>query len=369
MSLLDNIRKLAEQAVEYSDPLKGQRIPLSGRLLFNENLFLPREYYETLLREVASNLDQAFRLYPSTSYKEEVTEKLCKVYNLEPSNVTLVAGADEGIKLALELALLCGTSKSILVVRPCYSMPIVYARNMLLTVHTVLIQRDTLNIPLRDIETIYRREKPDLIYICSPNNPLGIAHSIKEVKELVELAQDSLVLIDETYVDYADVDLAQLVKDFDNVIIVRSLSKSWGLAGLRIGYVISSQEVTKIIRGLAQPFNVSSLSLIVLDKALSMANLVRKYIEEVKSVREYLRMKLKELPHVKEVFPSSTNFVTFSLPSSEHASMVHTKLKKLGFHIRRITEPQYDDCLRVTVAPREVVSEFIHILRKILEEL
>jgi len=367
VSLREKIYTLARRVIEYKDPLE-EKIPGRSRLLFNENLVLPQEYYNRLLEAVKQKLDDAIRFYPSTRYKRAVAEKLCEVYRLDPSQVILTAGADEGIKLVLELALLYSDTRKMLIVRPCYSMPQVYANNMLFESYSVVIDRKSLTIPIELLEKMYIRERPSIIYLCVPNNPLGISHSLEEVKKVVEIASSSIVLIDETYVDYSDKDLSTLVKDYDNVVIVRSLSKSWGLAGLRIGYIISTEETVKVLNSLAQPFNVSSIALIMLETALEMYDLVKKCVEETKKLRDYLYLELQKVHGIERVFPSYTNFITFSLGSPERAHKVYLKLKDHGFYVRRITEPQYDDCLRVTIASRDVMDNFIYTLRKILEE-
>ncbi len=366
MSILEKIAAHAKKVIEYSDPLKGENIPYEGRLLFNENLFLPSQYYESLLEEVRNKLNESVRFYPSTSLKEEVTCRLCRIYNLDPSSVMLTAGADEGIKLALETVALYGRSRTVLIVRPCYSMPLVYSANMQIDLCSIFIDRENLKLPLTLIEDVIREKRPDLIFVCSPNNPIGMSHDMKELRELAELAQDAVLLIDETYVDYSDQDCSTLVRNFDNVIIVRSLSKSWGLAGLRIGYIISSETLLKTLRGLAQPFNISSVGLVMLSRALEMAHIVRRSIEDAKRIREYLYMKLREISKIRQVFPSKTNFITFSLGDSEKSLRVFSRLKERRIYVRKISEPYYDDCLRVTVAPKDIVDKFLLELNEVI---
>ncbi|GEM_PF-5765532 len=373
--LREEIRKLSERVEEYQDPLsliELQALSLENRLLFNENLFLPKEFYLEILRRLSNDFDKLVRFYPSVSYKRNVEEKLAGLYNIDKENLVLTAGADEGIKLTMDLSLLLNIRK-VFIVRPCYSVPRIYAKNYGLDIRDVVIDERSLQIPLENIiEEVLQGNTSSLIYVCTPNNPLGIEFPYRDIERLVaELVDRALIMIDETYFEYSNQDLSNLVRKYDNVIIIRSLSKSWGLAGLRLGYIVTSRELAKIFRSIAQPFNISNIALRVVEIAIDMFNIVRSCIEETRKVREIVKTRLltEFRSYIEKVFPSSTNFLCIKLREDIDIDKVFTELRKRGFYVRRSSEPLCERCIRVTIGPMHVMERFLDSFRSVLESV
>ncbi|NPA23409.1 MAG: histidinol-phosphate aminotransferase family protein [Crenarchaeota archaeon] len=335
-----------------------------GRLIFNENLLLPEEYYIEIVRHIEKKVDQAIRFYPSAKVREKVEDKLSEIYKIDREKILLTAGADEAMKLIYDMC--SKITDTTLIVRPCYGMAKIYARSMRMRAEDYIIERDYTIDPDKVIERI-REKNVGIVYICNPNNPLSIEFEKRDIEKIVERS-DTIMMIDETYHEFGTIDHSRLVERYDNVVVIRSLSKSWGLAGLRLGYVIAPEYIIRILRGIAQPFNISSVALIALERALEMYDIVRKAIEEIKTIRDEMIKRIEEIDHVTEVFRSRTNFITFRLDNTLKNREIVKRLREKGFYVRTSSEPLLDNCIRVTVAQREVMYKFVTALEEAIYE-
>ncbi len=362
---MKELKEWSRRCIIYQDPTAElEPREISNRLIFNENLVLPRDYYEEILKHIKENIDLAIRFYPSAKLREKISEKIAELYSLNKDNLFLTAGADEAMKLVFD-ALSTKTGK-VLILRPTYGMPIIYAHNMNMKIMYKVVTRDY-KIPTEEIVKCVVEDDVGLVYICNPNNPLSIEFTINEIEYIVK-SVEALVLIDETYFEFADQDHSKLIDKYENVIIIRSLSKSWGLAGLRVGYILCREELCRLFRGLAQPFNISSIALLALEKAVELYDIVKDYIDYVKKIRYYIIDKLRGIPQIVEVFNSKTNFVTFRLEKYYDSNIVKEELKRRGFYVRTSSEPLLENCLRVTIAREETMNAFINTLTDILNE-
>ncbi len=360
------MKELIEKLIEWSKNVEHYADPTAeidpdvkyGRLLFNENLLLPEEYYREIVKHIEDKIDQAIRFYPSARVREKIEEKISEIYNIEKRKLMLTAGADEGMKLIYDI---CSkiTDKT-LIIRPCYGMAKIYAKSMKMSIEEYIIEKNY-RINVDKVIELVDSKNIGTIYICNPNNPLSIEFNIEDIEKIIR-ETNSIIIIDETYHEFGTIDHSKLVEKYENVVILRSLSKSWGLAGLRVGYVIAPEYMINILKGIAQPFNISSIALIALEKALEMYDIVKKTIQEIRDIRQELIRKLEEVEGIVEVFPSRTNFVTFRLEESIDVKSVVKLLKMRGFYVRTSSEPLLENCIRVTIGPREIMHKFVNSL-------
>ncbi len=375
LSILDRIRELADKVEEYADPLSRTdlaRLNLSNRLLFNENLLLPDEYYNNIINKIRNELSSAIRFYPSVSYKKYVTDKVAELYKIPREKLTLIAGADEGIKAMFDICKLLNID-TLVIVRPCYSLPRIYAKNYGLKIIDVLIDVENLKLPQETLENVLEtlHTQGCLVYLCTPNNPLGIEFDFNDIFKLVTKFDNALFLIDETYFEFGTNDFAKLAEKVDNVVVIRSFSKSWGLAGLRLGYVVTSHDLVKLFNAILQPFNISNLALRILEVALECYDIIRKYIEEVKILREKFREEVisRLCKYVKRVFPSYTNFVSIEFKEFVDIRKLYSELVERGYYVRTVSEPLCEHIIRVTMAPWNILDNLIKSIQEIVAKL
>ena len=212
--------------------------------------------------------------------------------------------------------------------------------------------------------------KTKIIFLCSPNNPTGNRFSREDILRIAENF-NGLVVVDEAYADFASETLIDLAGELENLIVFRTFSKFFGLAGLRVGYAITNRDLAKTINERFQmPFSASIIALKMATKLLEEENF--KFIEEkaleLKVERSRLIKALNNIEGVK-AFPSETSFILFHIEDISSPS-VYKALLKRGVIIREIGKVlKFKNCLRVTVAPAEMMKRFLKSLEEVLDEL
>lgn len=207
-------------------------------------------------------------------------------------------------------------------------------------------------------------KKSDILYLDSPNNPTGFQFPRKQLEKLVQSFR-GLVIIDEAYVEFADYSIIDLTKKVDNLVVLRTLSKSFGLAALRIGYFVADKKFTDAFTRVIQyPYPLNAVA--IETGILTLKN--SKYFEDVTGLvkRERARIieKLTEM-RVFEVFDSKANFVLFSAGGA--SKRIHKALIEQGIVIKNLGKVgRHDGCLRVTVGTPEMNSRFLTAIRDLL---
>ena len=219
-----------------------------------------------------------------------------------------------------------------------------------------------------DLNAMRAAIRPDtrIVWIANPNNPTGNFLPYPEVRAFLEtVPPDVVVVLDEAYNDYLApaerVDTAAWIKDFPNLVVTRTFSKIFGLAGLRVGYAIASAEVADLMNRVRQPFNVNNLAIAAAVAALDDHQFVAESYELNRRGMAQLLAGLKRLG--LEHIPSHGNFVTFKVPG---AAEVNQKLLKQGVIVRPIAGYGLPDWLRVTIGTEPDNARFLEALEKAL---
>ncbi len=325
------------------------------KLNSNENLFLDRGFVQKIVSEAALETDP--RLYPQ-SEEAELKQKISEYNKVDTDQVVVSAGGDQAIEMLFSLL---QKGDKITAVTPTFSM---YPR-------TALQRGIQLNeAPLRDDftldvgETLSSAAGSSLLVVCNPNNPTGNQFPRKDVIELIA-GFDGLVLVDEAYQEYSDYSLAELTKNHENLLVLRTFSKAFGLAGLRLGYCITNRRLAETLRDrFMMPYPVSNIVLKAGIKSLSQNDLVTDKVSETKKTREWLVTTLNSVEGV-EAFPSKANFVLFN--TEKPYSQVYDGLMNRGIILSKQGKIlRKENCLRVTVAPRPLMDRFIDALKEVL---
>ncbi|MFN7106135.1 MAG: pyridoxal phosphate-dependent aminotransferase [Pyrobaculum sp.] len=319
----------------YDEPEVGLE---TGRLHFNENLFLPEEYYGAVTPEVES---WEFRYYTDPNNRR-LARKIEEHLSLPEGTVAISAGADEGLRAAFMSVLHMGGRLAI--IEPTYGMARVIARQLGLT-PTVLTYGEDLSL---DVDAVVR-SKVSAVYICSPNNPT--AHLVREVEELAARF-GGLVVLDSAYAEFAGYWRPRLY-DYQNVVEVRTFAKAWGLAGIRVGYLVAHRKLIELMRALSLPHPISFYSAKVVEKALEVGRpYVERAVEEVAKVREWAASRVKF-----DKYTGPTNFITIKI---DNAEAIAKRLEERGFAVRVLGgKPLCRSCIRFTLAPRPILEKLL----------
>ena len=345
------LKKEAYSVSDYTCPVKLNQ---------NENpYFFPQE----LMDEIHLIIQRSHPNRYPTVFPDLLIKSLSEKLNISPDMILVGHGSNELIYSALWAILSKGDS--VLIPAPSFGLYESVAELCEATVHRVIADEETL---LLDIELFLREIKthqPKLIVLCNPNNPSSQRISVEDSIRIITAAP-GLVWIDEAYIEFSENEsLINRLSEFRNVILLRTFSKAYALAGLRLGYIVSQPELTEEFRKTKVPFTVDEISQSIALKILDHDDWVIAGIEKLMTEKSRLFELLRAVPKVK-VFESDTNFFIFKILDKSHKT-VFKRLAEQGVLVRDVSSyPSMDGCLRVTIGTPRENDEFIQKLMKIL---
>jgi len=295
-----------------------------------------------------SPLERHYNRYPDP-LQQQLKEKLSTIKGVPPRNIFLGNGSDEAIDILFRAFCRPGIDNVILV-PPTYGMYEVSAN-----INDVAIKRVNLTTDFQlDLDAIAETVDANtkLIFLCSPNNPTGNSLHREDV-ETVLANFNGLVVIDEAYINYSrQKTFIQELTEYANLVVLQTLSKAWGLAGLRLGMAFASEEIIEVLNRIKPPYNINQATQELVLEALDRVEEVNAWIRETVAEREQLSEKMRELPFVQHVYPSDANFI---LVKTEEPRHIYEYLVKQSIIVRdRSKVALCAGCLRITVGtPRE----------------
>lgn len=340
----------------YSPPLEGREEYL--RLDFNENtLGCSPKVIESIKKFLAS---PHLASYPSYA---EATSAVGDSVGVSPDSVLLVNGTDEGIQLILGCFVASG--EEVVVLEPTYAMYRFYAEAIgakvvgveLRSEPTSLSRVDRFTTTAYEISAAAVGSRTKVICIANPNNPTG---SILEVSALEEIASANpgvCLLVDEAYYEFSGVSAIELTKWYENVVVSRTFSKAFGLAGLRIGYLIGNPNLIAQLRKARSPYSVNSIASAAVVSAIENKGWVEEYVELAGQGKALLVESLLRLGF--QQWESHGNFVLFD--SGGRADEIVTACKEQGILIRD-RSADIPGSLRVTTGTQEQIASFVSVL-------
>jgi len=330
----------------------------SARDLYKEGIFLDaNENYQQWI-DIDWRKMQDLNRYPesdSLSVRRKIVEKYLKDFTEE--NVFFGSGSDEIIDLIIRGFV--EDDEYVMVMNPSYSIYNVQAEINNKKVKSVLLNND-LSLNISEIKENIDGVK--VIFLCSPNNPTGNLISIDEIKQIMEFF-DGLVVIDEAYIEYAGMEnsLIGLVKKNKKIMILRTFSKAWGLAGIRAGYLVGSKEIVQTLLKIKDSYNASKLTQEIVLQALDQIGKLSEILKDSKNKKIELENNLKKLGI--KCIPTKANFVLAKL---DNANDEYKSLTNEGVIVRdRSNLPYLGGVLRITVGTDEENSKLLKILGNI----
>ena len=338
--LRDNIRRL----VPYSsarDEFKGEaQIFLDA----NEN-------------SLGSPLTKWYNRYPDP-HQWKVKEALSKIKGIPPQHIFLGNGSDECIDLLYRAFCIPGKD-NVIINPPTYGMYEVSAN-----INDVEVRRavllDDFQLDLVHLENLVD-EHTKMIWICSPNNPTANSMNRQDIEVILNNFR-GLVVVDEAYINFSrHKSFIQELGDYPNLVVLQTMSKAWGLAGLRLGMAFASEAIIDVYNKVKPPYNISQVNQELALKALEEVGQVNDMIRQLVTMREQLARDLASLPLVLSVYPSDANFL---LVKMEDARGVYENLLKDGIVVRDRSKVELcAGCLRITVGTLTENAELVSALR------
>ena len=282
--------------------------------------------------------------YPQLG-SEELVEALEDYTGVDGEHLLVTNGSDDGLHLICSTYLDQGDEVVIPV--PTYNHFIVFAKSRGAKVVT-LRGETAFDSNLKGIEAAMTQQTR-LLYLVSPNNPTGVVYKSEMVAGLCERYPNTLIVLDEAYFEFSQISGIELVEKYENLLVTRTFSKAFGLAGLRVGYLAGSKRLVKGLRRLYNPKSVNTLGQIGAVAALKDLEYLNAFLEEVNASKELLREFFEE--RGVEAYITPANFVVVRMPDVE---VTLRELQKRGVYVRdRSSYPGLEGCLRMTVGTRE----------------
>jgi histidinol-phosphate aminotransferase len=339
--------------VGYKKPEKYSNVI---KLDSNENYAVSQEFLEKMINKVKENMD--VREYPLGG-TERLVQNISKYIGMPKEMIGVGNGSDQIIDLILSNF----TSKETKILTSDPTFGFFEERCKLYSIPTIKIPFDK-NMTLDLEKFLSNSKKANILYLDTPNNPTGFQFQKRDLEKLIQEFK-GLVIMDEAYVEFSDYSIVEMTKKINNLIVLRTLSKSFGLAGLRVGYFVASEKIIDTFTRVIQyPYPLNTLAIEVGMMALrqskyftDVANLVRK--ERLRIITNLQQMK------IFEVFDSKANFVLFAAGGS--GQRIHNALIDHGISIKNLGKiGSHEGCLRVTVGSQDMNSRFLTAIRDLL---
>lgn len=337
----------------------GELKPGAVKLASNENPFGPSPRAVDTLRRDA----QAVHLYPD-QHAHRLREKIARAYSVSDDRILIGNGSDElMVMIAGTYLQHGGTTVTATSTFSTY------------TFATLLYGGHTTTVPLRegrfDLEGILEAldERTDLIFVCNPNNPTGTYLNHRELRSfLARVPEHILVVVDEAYAEFVTADdfprTVELLDEFEHLIVLRTFSKIYGLAGMRVGYAIGREPVIADIGRVKQPFNVGLLAQAAAAAALEDHEFVDAAIQNNNLGRDYLCAELDRLS--LRYYRTQANFICFD--TGLEAAALFRRIMELGVTIRPLASFGMPTWIRVTIGTPEQNRLFVGCLETALDE-
>ncbi len=329
------------------------------KLASNEN---PKGCSPKVAKAIADNAHRAY-LYPDDSMFE-LKDALSSKFSEKNENIIIGAGSDQVLEF-ISRALL-NPNDSVLMSKVTFAMYEIYAKQM----GAKIVRTPSYQHIVEEFIEAYRRDRPKIIYLCTPNNPTGDATSKEDVLKIIDaVEEETLVVVDGAYMEYASakdkryaIEPNDLI-EFPNVIYLGTFSKAYGLGGMRVGYGIANRTLIGQLYKMRPPFNITTLSLIAGIEACKDEEFVTESIalhrQEIKRYEEFA----KEIG--VEYIDSYTNFITYLFNNNMDSTDISDKLLKEGVIIRNLASYGMN-AVRITIGTKEQNDKLFSILRRVV---
>lgn len=342
-----DLNKLIRSNIRDLQPYSSARDEFSGEA---------KVFLDANENSLGSPLIQWYNRYPDPHHRL-LREKLSVIKGIAPEHIFIGNGSDECIDLLYRCFCEPGKSNTI-ICPPTYGMYEVSAN-----INDVKIIRAPL-LPDYQLDLVHLEqlvnEDTRIIWICSPNNPTGNLMQWQDIETILNHF-NGLVVIDEAYINFArQRSWITALTDYPNLVVLQTLSKAWGLAGLRLGMAFASTAIIEVLQRVKPPYNISQPAQELALKALEEVEQVNDMIRHLVDMRDALAEVLATMPEVETVYPSDANFLLVKI---RNARKVYEFLLENGIVVRDRSKVQLcDDCLRITIGTEQENTHLVDAL-------
>ena len=336
-----------KQSVKELQPYVVNPTVCSVKLDANEG---SKDLFKNLVKELGNEF--YLNVYPDDSYfdlKKAISDYVgCKV-----SNICVGNGSSELLDLCVKTFV--DTDELLLSLDPTFSLYSIYAK-IVNSRYMGAGEGNDFAIDIKEVIKVIKENNPKLTIVCNPNNPTGTVIKRDKVLEIVK-ATDEIVIVDEAYMEFGEESVVDEIENYKNLIVVKTLSKAFSMAGIRTGYLLANEELVKTVEKVRPPYNLNSISAFLATKALQQKDKMLVYVQQIKKEREKVFNTLLDM-NIK-AFPSGANFIFFK----SDIENLEDKLIKEDVLIRKFGG-KLDNHYRVTIGTENENNEFIKAMKK-----
>ncbi|HCX64356.1 MAG TPA: histidinol-phosphate transaminase [Eubacteriaceae bacterium] len=313
--------------------------------------------------ELKEKLYQALETYKSNVYPDGASTALrqsaSNFFEVEPDELICGNGSDEVIAMIYS----CFISKgdSVVATYPSFDMYTIGAKIAGANFYPVP-DTDARTVDINKVINVALETDAKLIFLCTPNNPTGYMIPEKEIKKVIDKT-NAIVVIDEAYIEFSDRTSIPFIREYEQVIVLRTMSKAFGFAGLRVGFAAASKKMIEYLNKVKQPYNLNSLSQLLAKTTLDNRHLVLPLVDEIKNRRDLLLEELKAIEGLT-VYDSEANFI---LIKTEQAKALYDAFIEEGILVKYYGQkPGLQNCIRLTVTTEEINNRLIEIIERVI---
>lgn len=338
-----------KQSVKELQPYVVNTTVCSVKLDANEG---DKNLFKDLVKELGDNF--YLNVYPDDNYTD-LKKAIADYIGCKTKNISVGNGSSELLDLCVKTFV--DTNELILSLDPTFSMYSIYAK----IVNSRYIGAGEGNDFIVDVDDVIKSIKennPKLTIVCNPNNPTGTVIKREKVLEIVK-STDEIVIVDEAYMEFCEESIVGEIENYKNLIVVKTLSKAFSMAGIRTGYLLANEELVKTVEKVRPPYNLNSISAFLATKALQQKDKMLVYVNQVKKEREKVYKSLLDMGI--KAFPSGANFVFFYCDDKD----LEDKLVKEDVLIRKFGG-KLDNHYRVTIGTNKENNAFVEAMKKLV---
>ncbi|TCO79375.1 histidinol-phosphate transaminase [Marinisporobacter balticus] len=348
--------ELIKESVCLIKPYNVLKEEIDIKLDANENPFNIFEFLKEKFIKKISNLDM--NRYPDTD-SERLRMAFAKHVDVQEENILCANGSDEIIQMIINAFV--DKDEYVITHSPTFSMYKIFTTIVGGKVMEVSSEL-SLEIDVEEIIKEANTKKAKVVFLCNPNNPTGTVIPREDIIRVIEETK-AIVVVDEAYYEFLGQSVVGLINDYDRLIVLRTLSKAFALAGARVGYAIASEKMMDVLYRVKAPYNLNIFSQIAAELFVENIDLINVYLKKIIEEREYLLEALKKMDDMK-TFPTGSNFI---LIKSAKAREILATCRKEGISLRNFGEDGLlKDCIRITVGTREENNKVINLLKDVV---
>ena len=346
--------KLASHAIWTVEPSKREEIL---KLDWNEATISPSPLVKQRILELMDQPD-FFHLYPMT-HNVRLLEMLADYVGVPVENVQYFASSDALHEYICKVFISVGDP--IMILGPSYDNFRLTCQANGADVYFSEYKAD-FTFDAEAFENDIRTKEPAVVYICNPNNPTGNRHSVEYIEHLLKEFSDTLFLIDEAYYEFSGITAKDLVLKYDNILISRTMSKAFGLANFRVGYLIASTENVQFVNRIRNPKNISTIAQVAAIAALEDKEYMLNYVQKVLEGKEYLVNELSKLQKI-QVCNGFGNFLMLKFASREEKLSLIQYLAEHNIYVRdTMQSPIVHNCFRITCGTKPQMEQVVKVI-------